>query len=351
MDQIQKTKYVSTGGKIAITIIIITGIMAAESVVLPILLALFLSIIVTKPILYLRKKKIPNTVAIIIVFIGIVLIFMGLGALLGKSLANLSEDIPNYEEQFSNIVASFLGWIDHLGYNVTAQDITNRIDAGKVLKLLTNSLSELGGVMQDSILIMFIAVLMLLELDDFYIKSHVVEKKYGKNSLKSLDRIAKSVRQYLWIQTLLSLLTGVLVSVSLVIIGVDYPILWGIVAFLLNYIPNIGSIIAAIPTILFALIQLGPGAAFWTTLIYLVINMVVGNMIQPKVMGKGLGLSTLVVFLSLLVWGFIFGTIGMFLSVPLTMSIKIILEQNPDTKWMAVMMGTEDEAKIALNNS
>jgi predicted PurR-regulated permease PerM len=168
--------------------------------------------------------------------------------------------------------------------------------------------------------------------------------------LVSLDRIAKSVRQYLWIQTLLSLLTGVLVSISLAIIGVDYPVLWGIVAFLLNYIPNIGSIIAAIPTILFALIQLGPGAAFWTAIIYLAINMVVGNIIQPKVMGKGLGLSTLVVFLSLLVWGFIFGTIGMFLSVPLSMSIKIILEQNQNTKWLAVMMGTEEEAKSALHS-
>jgi predicted PurR-regulated permease PerM len=170
MDQIQKNNYVSTGGKMAIGIIIIAGVMAGESVILPILLALFLSIIVTKPILYLRKKKIPNTLAIIIVFIGIIMIFIGLGALMGKSLASLSDDIPIYESKFSGIVASFFGWIDHLGYNVTTQDITDKIDAGKVLKLLTNSLSELGGVMQNSILIMFIAVLMLLELDDFYIK-------------------------------------------------------------------------------------------------------------------------------------------------------------------------------------
>jgi predicted PurR-regulated permease PerM len=350
MDQTQKKNYVSTGGNIAILIIIIAGVMASEAVILPILLALFLSIVLTKPILWLRKKKIPNTLAIVIVFVGIILIFMGIGALLGSSITSLSENIPEYEDQFSNIVTSFFGWMDHLGYNLTSRDITSKIDAGKVLKLLTSSLSELGGVMQNSILIMFIAVLMLLELDGFYYKSEVVKEKYGNKSLASLDRIAKSVRQYLWIQTLLSLLTGVLISISLVVIGVDYPILWGIVAFLLNYIPNIGSIIAAIPTILFALIVSGPGAALWTALIYLVINMIIGNMLQPKVMGKGLGLSTLIVFLSLLVWGFIFGTIGMFLSVPLTMTIKIILESNPNTKWMAIIMGSDVEAKEALHS-
>jgi len=349
MEKSTKAIYVSTGVKIAALVIIIAGVMASESVILPILLALFLSIIVTKPILWLRKKKVPHLLGIVIVLFGISLLFIGIGALLGKSLARLSEDIPAYEEQFSNILISFFGWMDHLGYNITSEDIISKIDAGKVLKFLTNSLSELGGVMQDSILIMFIAVLMLLELDSFYFKSLVVSKKYGRKSLNSLDRIAKSVRQYLWIKTLLSLLTGFLVTIALIIIGVDYPILWGIVAFMLNYIPNIGSIIAAVPTVLFALIQLGFGGAFWTGIVYLAVNMVIGNMIEPKVTGKGLGLSTLIVFLSLLVWGFILGTIGMFLSVPLTMVIKIILEENPKTKWLAVMMGTEQEAKDALS--
>lgn len=348
MEQSLKTAYTSTGVKIAAFIIIIAGVMASESVILPILLALFLSIIVTKPILWLRKKKVPNLLAIVIALVGISLLFIGLGALLGKSLASLSKNIPDYQKQFSNMLISFLGWMDHLGYNITSNDIISKIDAGKVLKFLTNSLSDLGGVMQDSILIMFIAVLMLLELDSFYYKSLVVRKKYGDKSLTSLNRIAKSVRQYLWIKTLLSLLTGGLVTIALVVIGVDYPVLWGIVAFMLNYIPNIGSIIAAIPTMLFALIQLGLGGAFWTGIIYLAINMIVGNIIEPKVTGKGLGLSTLLVFLSLLVWGFIFGTIGMFLSVPLTMVFKIILEENPKSKWIAVIMGTEQEAKDAL---
>jgi predicted PurR-regulated permease PerM len=134
------------------------------------------------------------------------------------------------------------------------------------------------------------------------------------------------------------------------IIGVDYALLWALIAALMNYIPNIGSIIAALPAVLFALIQLGLGGAFWTLGSFMLVNNVLGNFVEPRIMGKGLGLSTLVVFLSLLFWGFIFGTVGMFLSVPLTMTIKIILEQNENTKWLAILLGTPDEAKTYLQN-
>jgi len=135
---------------------------------------------------------------------------------------------------------------------------------------------------------------------------------------------------------------------ALLIIGVDYPLLWALIAGLMNYIPNIGSIIAAVPAVLFALIQVGLGGAVWTLGSFMLVNNVLGNFVEPRIMGKGLGLSTLVVFLSLIFWGFLFGTVGMFLSVPFTMTIKIILEQNEKTKWLAIILGTPDEAKTYL---
>jgi predicted PurR-regulated permease PerM len=118
----------------------------------------------------------------------------------------------------------------------------------------------------------------------------------------------------------------------------------------MSYVPNIGSIIAAIPAVLFALVQLGLGGALWTLGSFLLVNNVLGNFIEPRIMGNGLGLSTLVVFLSLLFWGFILGTVGMFLSVPITMTIKIILEHNEKTRWLAILLGTPAEAKIYLQN-
>ena len=165
-----------------------------------------------------------------------------------------------------------------------------------------------------------------------------------------MNVIGDSIRHYLSIKTITSLLTGLIVWVCLAIIGVDYAIIWGLIAFLLNYIPNIGSIIAAVPAVVFALIQMGLGGALWTTVVFVAANMIVGNAIEPKMMGKGMGLSTFVVFLSLLFWGFVLGTVGMFLSVPLTMTIKIMLEQNPKTKWIAIILGTKEEAQVMIDN-
>ena len=127
--------------------------------------------------------------------------------------------------------------------------------------------------------------------------------------------IGDSVRHYLTIKTFTSLLTGVFVWIGLALIGLEYAIIWALIAFLLNYIPNIGSILAAVPALLFALIQLGLDGVLFTAIVFVVVNMLVGNAIEPKIMGKGLGLSTFVVFFSLIFWGFILGTVGMFLSV------------------------------------
>jgi predicted PurR-regulated permease PerM len=141
------------------------------------------------------------------------------------------------------------------------------------------------------------------------------------------------------------------VYISLLIIGVDYALLWTLIAFLMNYIPNIGIILAMIPTATFALVQLGAGGALWTIISTLLIHAVVGNFVEPKMLGRGMGLSTLVVILSLLFWGFILGVVGLFLSVPITMAIKIMLEQSEQRKWLATALGTPEEAKRYLRRN
>jgi AI-2 transport protein TqsA len=165
-------------------------------------------------------------------------------------------------------------------------------------------------------------------------------------SLDYLTTIVNSIRHYLGIKTVISIITSILIYIALSIIGLDYAILWALIAGLLNYIPNIGSIIAAVPALLFALVQLGLGSAVWTLVSFMAVNNILGNFIEPRIMGRGLGLSTLVVFISLIFWGFVLGTVGMFLSVPLTITIKIVLEQNEKTRWIAILLGTPGDAKI-----
>ncbi|MEC8428670.1 MAG: AI-2E family transporter, partial [Pseudomonadota bacterium] len=133
---------------------------------------------------------------------------------------------------------------------------------------------------------------------------------------------------------------GVLVLLWLLFLGVDYPVLWAMLAFMLNFVPNLGSILAAIPAVLLALVQLGPFEAIWVAVGYVVVNTVVGNVLEPRIMGRGLDLSTLVVFVSLVFWGWVLGPVGMLLSVPLTMTVKIALENFKDTEWIAVMLGS-----------
>ena len=123
----------------------------------------------------------------------------------------------------------------------------------------------------------------------------------------------------------------------------DYPLLWAVLAFALNYIPTVGSIIALIPPVLLSIVQLGFVEAIIILIGYVVINTIMGNILEPKFMGKGLGLSTLVVFLSLIFWGWVLGPIGMLLSVPLTITIKIALDSADETRWLAILLGPESD--------
>ena len=332
----------------AAIVIIIAGIMAAHSIVLPIILALFISIVCAQPIIWLNKRKVPYGVAVLIVLTSLGMLFVLFGGIVGNSLARFSKDAPKYEENLRKMTISTIDYLNAAGANINSERLAQVIDPGKILSFTAGAVGEIGQIMSDSFVIMLVTIFMLLEVKSFLLKADIIEKVHG-NSLDFLDKIGVSIRNYLSIKTVISLMTGIFIWIWLLVVGVDYAILWGLLAFLLNYIPNIGSIIAAAPTMLLALVQLGVGGMIWTGVGYLIVNLLMGNVIEPKVMGKGLGLSTLVVFLSLIVWGFIFGSVGMFLSVPLTMTIKIVLEQNKATQWIAMLLGTEAETKKLAN--
>jgi len=165
------------------------------------------------------------------------------------------------------------------------------------------------------------------------------------------DRLAKVVREiqtYLGIKTVISLATGVLLGSFAYVMGLDFPILLGLLAFLLNYVPTVGSIIAAIPAVLLSIILVGTvGHAVLVALGYVVVNMVFGNIIEPNLMGRRLGLSTLVVMLSLLFWGWAWGPLGALLSVPLTVILKIWLENTRDLRWVAILLDKSAPPAVA----
>lgn len=334
---------------VAAYMLIIAGLMYASSIVTPLLMALFISIICDQPIKWLQRHKVPQWLAILLVFVFIIAVFFGFGEMIGVSLSSFSDNEQVYEDNLRDMSAGFVHFLNEYGVNLSFDKVSNIFNPTKLMGFTAGILGQLGGFMGNTLTIIFLVLFLLLEVDSVSVKINAVLKD-TTNSLNFLDTIGYSIRHYLSIKTLTSLITGALIWIGLKIIGVDYAILWALIAFLLNYIPTIGSIIAAVPAVLFALIQLGLGGVIGVTVIFVLVNVIIGNVVEPKMMGEGLGLSTFVVFFSLLFWGFVFGTVGMFLSVPLTMTIKIMLEQNPKTKAIAIFMGTEKEAQAILDN-
>ena len=202
----------------------------------------------------------------------------------------------------------------------------------------TSILQSLGGLFTNGFVIILTVVFMLLESTHFVTK---IDRADGdKDTVKHIEMIATNIKHYMLIKTLISIATGVIVWIALLIIGTDYAFLWAVLAFLFNFIPNIGSIIAAVPAVLITLVQLGSFSALLVTGLYIGVNVVMGSIVEPKVMGKGLGLSTLVVFLSLLFWGWLLGIVGMLLSIPLTIMAKIICEAHTNTRWVSTLLGS-----------
>ncbi|MEW6982718.1 AI-2E family transporter [Colwelliaceae bacterium 6471] len=336
-----KSSVVKTLVVMAALFIVLAGLKTAANILVPFLLSVFIAIICNPIVAKAQQYKIPKGIAVILVIVIFVFIALSLAGLVGKSLGELSQLLPEYRAQLKEQFAWITGKLATYNIQISTAILVEYFDPAAAMRLAADMLSGLGGVMANLFLIIITVVFMLFEASSLPAKVHLaLDDPYMR--LQQIDRFLSSVNHYLAIKTLVSIGTGTLVATMLWGFGLDFYLLWGVLAFLLNYIPNIGSIIAAVPAMSLAILQLGPGAAGIIGLGYLVINTVMGNVVEPRYLGRGLGLSTLVVFLSLIFWGWLLGTVGMLLSVPLTMIIKIGLESSAEGRWLAVLLSGED---------
>ena len=319
-------------------VIVVAGLKVAATVVNPFLLSIFITILCVPLVNWLVQKGVGSGLAIILVVIGILGVAALMGALVGQSLNDFSQQMPTYEASLKAQMSRLIERVSESGVQLEVSGIAEYFDPAVAMKLAANTLSGLGSVLTNFFLILLTVMFMLAEALSLPRKI----RKALTNPEASLSRFeifATGVKHYLMIKTVVSAATGGLVVAILWALDVDFPILWGLLAFMMNYIPNIGSILAAVPAVLLALVQHGPLIALFVIGGYAFVNIFMGNVIEPRYMGKGLGLSTLVVFLSLVFWGWILGPVGMLLSIPLTMVVKIALESSEDTRWLGVMLG------------
>ena len=331
----------------AAVVVVLAGLKAAQSLVIPFLLALFLAIICTPAVSWLAKRRVPVGLAVILIVIILLGAFSGFGAIVGGSVNEFTAFAAQNQARFDGIVETASAWFEARDIDPASLDLLNMLQPGKLINLLGGVLKNLAAVLSNFFLIMLTMIFMLFEAASFPVKVRAAVGK-GRFDIENMRHAVVQVQRYLGLKTATSLTTGLLVGFWTAILGLDFAVVWGLLAFLLNYIPSIGSIVAAIPAVLLALIQGGLGYALLVAVGYVVVNVGIGNFVEPWLMGRTLGLSTLVVFLSLVFWGWMWGGVGMLLSVPLTMIIKILFENTDDLQWISVMLDNRRGAEKRL---
>jgi AI-2 transport protein TqsA len=327
---------------LASLIILVAGMKAASSILVPFFLALFIAVICAPPLFWLQRKGVPKILALALILVAILVVGLLFGTLIAPSLNIFLKSLPDYQGRLSTYVANLISWLREKGVNIPLDEAAGIFHPGWIMNLAGGIFAALSSALTNAFLILLTVVFILLEAADLPKKLRIVLKN-PKRSLSTIEKCTQNAKRYLVIKTLISGSVGLVIWLWLLILGVDYPVLWGTLSFLLNYVPNIGAIIAALPVALLALIQLGVGSALLTVLGFVVVHIVVGNLIEPKLTGKGMSLSTLVVFLSLVFWGWVLGPVGMILSVPMTSLAKIVLESYESTGGIAIMLGSDTE--------
>jgi len=331
----------------ASAVIVIGGLKLGQPVLLPFALALFLAVMSLPLMFWLQKQGAPASLAIL----GTVMITAGVFGIMillaSQSVTDFNTQWPRYQANLSNLFTGWLGdierWLNESQLVSVDVDLRSFItpdsfDPGRVFTFLGGTATRVAGFLSTAFVVLLVLVFILAEATVFPFKLRAIMGSQAGDG-RRMTKVIREVQEYLVIKTVVSIATGLLIGIWAWVMDLDFPVLLGLTGFVLNYIPTVGSILAAVPAILLSLVIHGSLMhALGVTAGYVVVNTVFGNFIEPQLLGRRLGLSTLVVILSLLFWAWLWGPVGALLSVPLTMVVKIMLENTEDLRWMAVLL-------------
>tara|TARA_B100000029_G_scaffold401064_1_gene400163 strand:+ start:3068 stop:4126 length:1059 start_codon:yes stop_codon:yes gene_type:complete len=335
---------------LAAFVVTVAGMWAARPILVPVLFAAFLAIICGPSMAWLVSRRVPRPLALLVVILGMAVLGGTVIVVIGQSVYSFRGNLDSFKEPLQEKMAAVTSKLTELGVKVPDSVQAGSLNTDHAVDYLGHLLGGLTDLFGQAFFVLFCFVFIVLEATGFPAK---VAAMPGDTSARKQrwETILTETRRYVALKTIISLVTGISIGLLLVWLNVPYAPLWALLAFLFNFIPNVGSIIAAVPPIAVTFITRDSSTVVWVIAIYAIVNLVVGNVIEPRIMGKGLGLSALVVFLSLVFWGFVLGPVGMLLSVPLTMIVKIVLQASDETRWLAILLSDQAPQQSATTSA
>ena len=308
-----------------VAVALILGAMkAAAGFLVPALLALFIAIVSAQPMYWMIERGLPRWFSILIVVIILLIISSTFPLVISGSFVEFTQQLPFYEKKAQSLIEQSTTWMNDFG---VGEMLPGLFDPAEALGYVQRFLAAMGGILSRYFLILLLVIFILVDVPR--------SLNYGNSAA---GQITRTIQHYFAIKTFTSFLTGLAIAVWLMILDVQYPMLWGFLAFLFNFVPNIGSVIASLPALFLATIFQGYGVALIVMIGYVVINVGISNGLEPRILGQQLGLRFVWIFLSLILWGWILGPVGMLLAVPLTMTLRIVLENHRSSEWIALIL-------------
>jgi predicted PurR-regulated permease PerM len=336
---------VRTLGILCGIVVLLAALKAAASIVVPLLLGATIAVAFAPTAERLERRGLPPIASAGVTIVAVLAVVGAMGAIMVAAAGDLAESLPEYQAQLVAARQGVLHWLQARDLGEVAASVQQINPAKSAGAMVTSTLISAGDVLSDGFIVLLIAVFIQLEATTIKDKLRIALGS-AQPVEQTLNAIGE-VQRYLIVKTALSAANGVLLGFWCYLWGLSNPVLWGVLAFALNFVPIVGSLISAVIPVALALVELGVGSAIGVAVGYGLVNLLVDNALEPRLMGRALGLSPLVLLLSMLIWGYVLGPVGALLSVPLTVAVRIFLDYHENLRWIALLMASGPAARQA----